>query len=57
MFFVSERDVHLGSLRAAMLPEMPPVARRQALGLQGRPIAVPAGIRHVILPEVLAAHG
>ena len=57
MFFVSERDVHLGSLRAVMLPQLPPVPRREALGLQGKPMPFRPTLREIIRADVLAAHG
>ena len=57
MFFVAERDVHLGSLRAAMLPELPPAARRQALGMQGKPMPFRPALREIIRADVLRAHG
>lgn len=56
MFFVAERDVHLGSLRSAMLPALRPVARRQALGLQGKPMQFRPALREIIRADVLAEH-
>jgi hypothetical protein len=56
MFFVAERDVHLGSLRAAMVPELPPTVRRQAMGLEGKRMPFRPVLRPIIRSEVLAEH-
>jgi hypothetical protein len=40
MFFCAERDVHEGSLRALMLPELPATVRRAARGLKDKPMTV-----------------
>jgi hypothetical protein len=56
MFFVAERDAHLGSLRALMLPELPPAVRRQALGLQGKPMPFRPVTRAIVRADVLAEH-
>jgi hypothetical protein len=56
-FFVAERDVHLGSLRAAMVPVLPPAVRREAMGLQGKPMPFRPLVRDIIRADVLRSHG
>jgi hypothetical protein len=56
MFFRAERDVHEGSLRALMLPELPTAMRRAAQGLRGRPMTVDLARRDIIRQEVLELH-
>jgi hypothetical protein len=57
MFFCAERDVHQGSLRALMLPELPASVRRAAQGLKGKPITVDLARRDIIRQDVLELHG
>jgi hypothetical protein len=56
MFFCAERDVHEGSLRALMLPELPAKVRREAQGLKGKPMAVELARRDIIRRDVLELH-
>jgi hypothetical protein len=56
MFFASERDVHLGMLRALMLPELPATVRRSAQGMRGQTMAFRPALRDIIKAEVLDAH-
>ena len=56
MFSRGERDVHDGSLRALMLPELPAVVRRAAQRLKGRPMAVELARRDIIRRDVLELH-
>src|SRR3712207_161150 len=53
MFFAAERDIHEGSLRAFMLPELPAAARRAGQGgaVPFRPLR-----RELIRADVLVAH-
>jgi hypothetical protein len=57
MFFCAERDVHQGSLRALMLPELPASVRRAAQGLKGKPMTVDLARRDIIRQDVLDLHG
>jgi hypothetical protein len=57
MFFYAERDVHGGSLRALMLPELPAPVRRTAQGVKGTPTAVDLVRRDIIMRDVLELHG
>ena len=56
MFFCAERDVHEGSLRAVMLPELPAPVRRANAGLKGKPMAIGLVRRDIIKGEVLDLH-
>lgn len=56
IFFVAERDIHQGSLRAYMVPAEPPKLRRAALGLAGKPMPFVPVQRDIIKSDVLRLH-